>query len=263
MQYEDFKRLATAKLDQALDNRFVGSLGAKAPKFFTIEKGKPQLFAMMMGTQLLVAGGNQEKQIKSLIEQLNNAKIELKSIFAAEKHCEAFLKAYTKPAKLSTAFYILHLRKVIMPIRFPKGKLRQAEEGELDLAIAWVTAFFAEVLPQNRPQTVLEKQAKTLLERGALYFWDDQGEIQSMAAIIRHLPKGKAISHVYTPPKFRGMGLASASVAMLSQKMLEQGAEFCCLFTDQQNPISNKIYERIGYQQIGGFMEYVFLQSDR
>lgn len=259
MQYEEFWQLATTKLDHALHNRFIGSLGNKAPQFFTIEKGKQSLFAMIMGNQLLLAGGHQIEQIKSLINKLNSSEVEFKSIFTEEKHYQTFLKVYAKPAEVSTAFYVLSLTKVIMPTNLANGKMRQAKQSELELASDWVAAFFYEVLPQDRPRVTIEKQAKAMLDKGDIYFWEENEEILSMAAIIRHLPKGKALSHVYTPPKFRGMGLASATVAMLSKKALEQGAEFCCLFTDQKNPISNKIYERIGYKQIGSFFEYQFL----
>lgn len=75
---------------------------------------------------------------------------------------------------------------------------------------------------------------------------------------FKSVAQGKAISHVYSPPEFRGKRFASATVALLSQQLLDQGANYCCLFTDQKNSYSNRMYERIGYQRVGNFAEYTF-----
>ena len=60
-----------------------------------------------------------------------------------------------------------------------------------------------------------------------------------------------AIGPVYTPPEHRGRGYASGVVAHASGLALASGAPGCTLFTDLSNPISNRIYERLGYQRVG------------
>ena len=57
------------------------------------------------------------------------------------------------------------------------------------------------------------------------------------------------IGPVYTPKEHRGRGIASAAVAEVSQLLLDTG-ERACLFTDQANPTSNKIYKAIGYRRV-------------
>lgn len=57
------------------------------------------------------------------------------------------------------------------------------------------------------------------------------------------------IGPVYTPPEHRGRGYAAWVVALLTQQILDAGAR-PCLYTDQANPISNKVYERIGYVRV-------------
>ena len=47
----------------------------------------------------------------------------------------------------------------------------------------------------------------------------------------------------------RGRGYASAAVAEVSRPHVDQGVR-CCLFTDQANPVSNHIYEAIGYRPV-------------
>ena len=69
-----------------------------------------------------------------------------------------------------------------------------------------------------------------------------------MASAVADTPNGVRVGYVYTPPPFRGQGYATAAVATLSQRLLERGRRFCCLYADLANPTSNAVYERIGYQ---------------
>jgi predicted GNAT family acetyltransferase len=87
------------------------------------------------------------------------------------------------------------------------------------------------------------------LRRGRLYVWDDDGP-RTMAAWAGKTPHGVRVNFVYTPPESRGQGYASACVAALSQRLLDEGNDFCCLYTDLSNPISNSIYQKIGYRPV-------------
>jgi len=46
---------------------------------------------------------------------------------------------------------------------------------------------------------------------------------------------------VYTPPEYRQKGYATTTVAELSQKSLDMGYQFCCLYTDLKNSLSYEI----------------------
>jgi predicted GNAT family acetyltransferase len=54
-----------------------------------------------------------------------------------------------------------------------------------------------------------------------------------------------------TPPAHRGHGCATSLVAHASTWALGSGAIGCTLFTDLAHPVSNRIYERIGYRRVG------------
>jgi predicted GNAT family acetyltransferase len=66
------------------------------------------------------------------------------------------------------------------------------------------------------------------------------------------------VAPVYTPPEHRGHGYASAATAAASQWALDQGADHVLLYTDIANPITNRIYPRIGYQPLEDSAEYTF-----
>ena len=64
------------------------------------------------------------------------------------------------------------------------------------------------------------------------------------------------VGPVYTPPAQRGRGWASNAVAEISWRIQAQGVRVC-LFTDQANPTSNKIYTALGYQPVADMANLV------
>ena len=57
------------------------------------------------------------------------------------------------------------------------------------------------------------------------------------------------VGPVYTPGAHRGHGYASVLTAHVSRLLRDSGTRVC-LFTDQANPTSNKIYAAIGYEPV-------------
>ena len=64
------------------------------------------------------------------------------------------------------------------------------------------------------------------------------------------------VGPVYTPPAQRGRGWASNAVAGISRRIQAEGSRVC-LFTDQANPTSNKIYTALGYQPVADMANLV------
>jgi|GEM_PF-2291712 len=71
-----------------------------------------------------------------------------------------------------------------------------------------------------------------------------------MAYNSRRVEGWWSIGPVYTPPEHRGHGYATALVTHLSEWALASSATGCTLFTDLANPVSNRIYERMGYRRV-------------
>lgn len=141
------------------------------------------------------------------------------------------------------------------------GEMRVATEDDLDTIMSWIMAFEAET--QHGTLTAEEAERITRLRipsqpECGFRVWCDDGKLVSMAGYTGPTPHGIRINAVYTPPELRGRGYASACVAALSQEMLDAGRRFCFLFTDLSNPISNKIYQNIGYEPVSELHVYLF-----
>jgi predicted GNAT family acetyltransferase len=139
-------------------------------------------------------------------------------------------------------------RRVITPSA-GGGHPRAAAPADADLLAQWWMAFNHDVQSTFDPADAVPS-VRGMIERRVLLLWEHDGVVVSCANVARRTPHGCAVAFVYTPPEHRRRGYATSCVAALTQRQLDAGAEFCCLYTDLANPTSNAIYARIGYRPV-------------
>jgi RimJ/RimL family protein N-acetyltransferase len=142
----------------------------------------------------------------------------------------------------------------LLPPTGVSGNLRAATQDDLDLVHRWREVFLAEAEEQaGRPLSSFvamdPEDTRRRIRDHQFWLWEDGGQVVHLTGAS---PPGAGVARiapVYTPKQFRGNGYAMAAVAAVSQILRDQGARVC-LFTDQANPVSNKIYQRIGYRPV-------------
>ena len=144
------------------------------------------------------------------------------------------------------AHRIYECRRVVPP-QGVRGAARLAQRGDSDTIVRWMQDFTREALGKPLASEVAAERAELKSAAGSLYVWDVDGEIVSMAAAVAPTSNAIRIGAVYTPPEQRGHGYASALTAAVTSRQLEMGRTLTFLYTDLANPISNRIYQRIGY----------------
>lgn len=148
------------------------------------------------------------------------------------------------------------LRELTPPAPVP-GRLEAATEDDLELVAAWFAAFMGDADEQagrERGSSAHDvPDPAELLRRiraGGVWFWVDDSEERVHLTAANPPAFGVArVGPVYTPPAQRGRGWASNAVAEVSRRIQTQGAR-ACLFTDQANPTSNRIYAALGYRPV-------------
>jgi len=138
----------------------------------------------------------------------------------------------------------------------PSGRPRLARPDEVDQVIAWYAAFgrdAAEQAGRDEPHALEDEDRDGMLRRihdGTVWVWEDEtGAVVHLTGASRPMFGVSRIGPVYTPPDRRGRGYASATVAAVSRGLIDEGTRVC-LFTDQANPVSNAIYERLGFRRL-------------
>lgn len=195
----------------------------------------------------------QPSAIHCLINGLKDYKIP--GVTTEKKLAEYFTAVYITQKGLSSKIVmsqrIYELTKVNSDIQ-QFGKVRLLNEKDMCFFPFWLESFNASSsygkaempIPQNYEVYQYRLSTKKI------YVLEVDGVPVSMAGFTREMQTAIGVAFVYTPPYYRGKGYASSCVAQISQIALDKGYSKCVLYTDLLNPISNSIYQKIGYVPI-------------
>jgi RimJ/RimL family protein N-acetyltransferase len=144
---------------------------------------------------------------------------------------------------------LYRLAELAWPDPAPEGAARIARDADAAVTADWFAAFAREVhdMGDGEDQTAA---AREKIGHGWVTVWEAGGEPVAIACNTMPVAGQVRIGPVYTPPERRGRGYASGATAALSQRLLKAGAEEVLLYTDLANPVSNSIYQRIGYRPV-------------
>jgi predicted GNAT family acetyltransferase len=120
--------------------------------------------------------------------------------------------------------------------------------------VRWSAEFVREA---GVPHGDAERSVARGLAAGELFLWED-GKPVCMVGVHVQVAGVVRLGPVYTPPDRRARGYATSAVAAASEAALARGAHACMLFTDLENPTSNRIYAAVGYERFADWREYRF-----
>jgi RimJ/RimL family protein N-acetyltransferase len=150
--------------------------------------------------------------------------------------------------------------RALRPCAECSGSATVATAQHRDLVRRWTDGFCADIGEARLP----DERIAALLAQGAISLWfDAAGSPCSMAAVVREAPSHAMISLVYTPESLRGRGHATACVGALCRRALAAGKTECALYADARNRASNRVYERLGFEERARSWRYEFHSSAR
>jgi uncharacterized protein len=219
----------------------------------TEDRGEVTGVALMTPPQnLIVSWVRDDAAIEAIARELHRAGIVVPGVNGSVRIAQAFAESWSRLAgcnvRLQHAQRIHKLSRVIEKKR-AAGRLREPGESDDALMQKWRAAFSIEAEGIDRAQAEREA-ARPLPQTRRLLLWEVNGSAVCMAGFTGTTPNGIRIAWVYTPPENRGRGFAGACVAALSQRLLDEGRKYCFLYTDLANPISNHVYQTIGYEPV-------------
>ncbi|SDN58275.1 GNAT family N-acetyltransferase [Allokutzneria albata] len=167
----------------------------------------------------------------------------------AEAFAEEWQTLSGQPWRVERGERLYRLGTLVPPV--VRGAARVAGEQDVKLLSLWRKDFFANVLGVDLGLATSEAGLRQALEMGTtVLLWEIDGQPVSCAQATKAVAGMSRVSFVYTPPEQRGNGYASGVTAAMSRWAIDAGAECVVLFTVIDNPVSNAIYQRIGYQPV-------------
>lgn len=206
---------------------------------------------------------NELETIDTLVDALNKRNVELPGVIGYKKGVERFTKLWCKIKGVKSQIIRnerLYKLEHIVEETLGKNKFIKATDSYKDIVLQWGREFILEALP-DRNSEMIEQSLGRLREdihEGSIFLLLNNNIPVSMARRAGKSANGIAVNNVYTPPLLRRKGYATECVAKLSKLLLEEGNKYCFLFTDLSNPVSNSIYQKIGYHPVIDIDEYKF-----
>ncbi len=196
-----------------------------------------------------------QEAVRAVIDVIADEGVELPGVNGEAATVAHFAGAWSErtrvPARPTLGQRLYELASVVdQPA---SGVLRRATAEDLEFLVESFVAFVTEIgdLPNGSESVVARR-----LAAGQLWVWDDDAAV-SMCGLSAPIEGVVRIGPVYTPPDLRGRGYASALVATVSADACAAGNR-CILYTDLQNPTSNSIYRRIGFDAVAEGLTYEF-----
>lgn len=141
------------------------------------------------------------------------------------------------------------------------GEPRAATVDDLDLLIQWRADFEIEALGfQRAPDEGPASIRRMFANHDSIVLWEDGGKPVAWAVASAPIVGMSRVGPVYTPPAHREHGYGSAVTAAASQHAMDAGAKDVILFADLTNPVSNAIYQKIGYRPVYDSTELEFIR---
>ncbi len=267
--------LALLEREEAANNLIIGlAFGIKDQKFpveecllFAVAEADKPIFCALQTPNRNLTFYGAESAIPSAVSWLSSFCKEndhlIPGLVAPRALTLAFAEQWQAQTGVAWSVHMLQRVFQLNQVRdFPKspGALRKAKAKDKPTIARWLIDFHDEAIEENIRGEEMERTQK-MLDADRLYLWEDEKPV-SMAASTRSTANGISINAVFTPKEFRKNGYASSCVANLCRTLLTQGYQFCSLFTDANNPTSNKIYQDIGFKEVAKFQSIEFLTKE-
>jgi len=215
---------------------------------------------------LLLSFSNDLNYIELLVEEFAKRNENLPGVIGLKEAADKFTNLWCKVNNLS--FKLLRKERLYKLEKVTTGTLGErrisvANKHFQSLVLKWSKDMMSEAL-EEVTEIELNQSLKNISDeiesgKSRIYLLFDNNEPVSMARKAGRTPNGIAVNLVYTPLTLRRNGYATECVAKLSHQLLEEGNKYCFLFTDLSNPISNSIYQKIGYRPIYDLNHYKFI----
>jgi GNAT superfamily N-acetyltransferase len=174
---------------------------------------------------------------------------------AVQVFCEEMAEATGRRAAVERHTRLFELGQLKEPAGVA-GRLRPARVAEQDLVASWYDAFMDDADEQagrspgsSAHEAPEPDEMRRRIESGQIFVWVVDGVPLHVTAATEPAFGVSRVGPVYTPREHRGHGYASRAVYEVSRLLVQRGIR-ACLFTDQANPTSNKIYEALGYERL-------------
>jgi RimJ/RimL family protein N-acetyltransferase len=221
--------------------------------------------ALQMRGSVLLVSGLPPTLAKEAAAALAPVRADLPAVRGTAATAAAFSQAWGEATGTGSATSFTETLYRLDELVAPDGVLgepRLATSEDSELIAKWFDAFFVEAFDaESSPEARRGLLTDIADADGLVVLWTVDGDPVAMARVHGCLLGMSRIGPVYTPPEHRGRGHGAAVTAEAVRHAQRNGARDVVLFADDANPVSNRIYRRLGFVPVGENVQYAFSDS--
>jgi GNAT superfamily N-acetyltransferase len=210
----------------------------------------------------LLCSGLPEAAISDVVAEIVSVRRNLNGVHGPRGIATKFAAAWcgaTGVLSTVSAQERLHRLDRFQPPTAVAGEPRLADQGDTAVLADWLNRFRAEALGVVADPAADVRHVRTAKELpDEFLLWTFDSHPVSMAGARSPTAGVSRIGPVYTPTDRRGHGYGAAVTAVAAAWALDGGADEVVLFTDVANPVSNAVYQRIGFRPVSDFVRINF-----
>jgi predicted GNAT family acetyltransferase len=210
----------------------------------------------------LACNGIPLNAMQSVAAQLVKQQPKLTGVRGIPAHATAVADAWqatTGRAGVTSSEERLYRMATLRPPADVVGAPRDAADDDRGVLADWVKQFFQEAFRHVRDDAAGERFVDAADQVGHRFtLWDVDGAPVSMAMLRAPAADVSRIGPVFTPRDQRGRGYGSAVTAAAADLAHRSGTADVVLFADLANPVSNAIYQRIGFEPVADSVQIDF-----
>ena len=238
------------------------TLTAEAPLLVTVWEGdRPVGAALQTPPQPLLCTGLQAVALPEVVAEVVGVRPDLTGVRGLRGTALEFARCWqARTGATTVADDVDRLYRLGVP-RWPTvpGAFRLAVDADRDLLVRWLCAFAAEAFHHDPDPVRADAAIEAATAAGSVYvLWTVDGTAVSLAGVRQPAAGVARIGPVYTPENRRRNGYGSAATAHAAQWAQDVGAADVVLFADLANPISNAIYQRMGFEPVADTQSIAF-----
>jgi RimJ/RimL family protein N-acetyltransferase len=218
--------------------------------------------ALQMRDSVLLVSGLPPTLAKEAAAALAPVRPDLPAVRGTPSTAMAFSQAWVEATGVTatTSFTeTLYRLGDLVPPDDVVGAPRLAAPEDSEWLAGWFDAFFVEAFDLTPDPAARRGVLGDVADAGGhVVLWIVDGEPVAMARVHGCLMGMSRIGPVYTPPEYRGHGYGAAVTAQAVRHAWTRGARDVVLFADDANPVSNRIYRRLGFLPAGENVQFAF-----
>ena len=189
--------------------------------------------------------------VDPLAELLAGSGRPLAGVGAAGREAETFAAAWCARrdavAELALRLRLYRLVALHEPAPAPPGRADVTAAADAPLVRAWIERFARETGAVMGASRTLDRRVAA----GAFTLWRDATDTPvALAGYSREIDGARRLGPVYTAEPHRRRGYGAAVTAAACRRALDGGTSQLLLYADIDNPTSNTLYLRLGFEPV-------------